>query len=482
MKKLFTILIIMSLLANFATIAASGASGSELIKDYESGKYGDEMYCLTSISLMPPDDDEDVSDPTIVIYIKDKTATIIYYQSGRRYKKRKLSAEELTAFTAFIKENKIDTLKSYDSYSVADGAAYQYLHASKDKRASFSMNNPGVVGGRVYEKLVGEFYKLANTGTFKTAYMTDKNIKFLINTDDFKEYFYVEGVWQQGDDMRVLATVDTPNGYRSAWYQFSDNKLQGKTTEPPGINIINAFKDVPTSKMFTDAEGVYRFSGLDFWTNYINYPWQTQWGEYSVCSLQDYDAWERDDYSKADGLWLTQKGKEPKLIRYGKYNYPVVIPNTDWVVCEKNDKNWTYKLVKIDLKTAKEYVLDVGPTEYDLRPIAYLGGKLIVRNNKKNYLLNISTGNKTSMPADCPSLTEIKERPLQKAPGQNEYYAAKYTSGTTIVGKLNTATFKFSKIAEYKGLNFNSMRMWVDEAGKKVYAVINGDLLELAID
>jgi len=481
MKKLFSMLITGILCANFMAAAVVGAPDltfngmffnvcDTLIKDYENGKYGDEMYCLASGSGWGYDEQ-------IVIYIKDNKATIVFYQAGGRYKTRSLSTDELKAFTAFIKENKIDNLKDWDTGDVDDGIEYQYLHAAKNKRATFYINNPDY-GGDIYEELVEKFYELEKTGSFRVSYSADKYIKglkVLIRYEDYK----IKSVWQQGNDIRVLVKENKEYQMRDklVWHKFENNTVGGKTVEPTGINIINAFESVPTGDFVLDGDEYVTIGpDFEFMEHLNNYPWQSQWGSYLVYSLRDYE-------SNTDGLWLTQKGKNPKLINEGVYAHPVVIPHTDWVVCAKADEGWAYPnhLVKINLKTFKEYVLNFEPAD-DLRPIVYVNGKLLVQRNKDNYLLDVITNEKTLVTEDCTLLMNVRERFLQKASQKNEYYAAKNNRGDTIIGKFNTETFKFSKIAEYKDIYFNSMHMWVDEAGKKVYVVVNGDLLELPIN
>jgi len=74
-------------------------------------------------------------------------------------------------------------------------------------------------------------------------------------------------------------------------------------------------------------------------------------------------------------------------------------------------------------------------------------------------------------------LSGIKERFLQPTGKADEFYAALHGE----IGKINMKTFTFTKIAQYKDIELDSMKTWVDEAGGKAYTVINNDLLELPL-
>ena len=74
-------------------------------------------------------------------------------------------------------------------------------------------------------------------------------------------------------------------------------------------------------------------------------------------------------------------------------------------------------------------------------------------------------------------------RPLQKTGSANQVWAAvpNKETASTAIGKLDTATFKFTKVLEVPKIQFGSMAMWVDEAGNKVYFIYKNQLLSLPL-
>lgn len=147
---------------------------NEMVKDYDNGKYGQELFFLEIGG-------SGCDKSNIIIYSKNDHATIIYNQSIEgRYKIRELSKEEYQDLTSFVADNQIDRLPDFDTGMVCDGVEFQYLHCTKDKESTFYMNNPSFSeGGANYEKLLEKLYNLLSEGDFDIHYKQEEKIRGL---------------------------------------------------------------------------------------------------------------------------------------------------------------------------------------------------------------------------------------------------------------------------------------------------------------
>ena len=80
-------------------------------------------------------------------------------------------------------------------------------------------------------------------------------------------------------------------------------------------------------------------------------------------------------------------------------------------------------------------------------------------------------------------MTQQTFRPLQKGTQPDEYWAAMPDSekNETQVGIYSAKWLTFKAVRTIPKIKFNSMGMWVDEVGGKVYFVYRGHLLALPI-
>lgn len=413
-----------------------------LLTNYENGEYGDEMYCFTIDGAWS-------SSSTILISVKDSTATVSYTESnGERIHTRELSAEECQAIVSYMADNKVDSLPDWNTYAVYDGSWYYLTHISPDGVSYVYINNSGLYHFKPDEPEFEEYYAdyvetygddSAYVGLVKLFLYFRDNGEFELSHSSGakilvpKEAYNVQAVWKDGDDFRVC--VKTENGLE--WRSFKDGAVEEAVPEPEGITLVDAWSDYPS----------------DSWKHLNTYPWQCTWNGYRV------------RYSSG-GLWLGSAGQNlVKLPFTDSYAYPVVIPGTDFVVCTRATNGWTAlrDIVKINLVTGEEAVLDFEPVDY-LKPVAMIGDELLVYREQKAYLWNPSTDEIHSVTGDFTGLSSLSYRFLQKADGENCYYTSQTNSnGKTIFGILDIEKFEFEPIAVFNGIHMTPMNMWVDE-------------------
>lgn len=431
---------------------------ADVLEDFKNGKFGDEVYYLASFGSWGDEGD-------IAVFQQDGKAHIVLYQPWGRYQERLLTDGEYESFVSFLRIHKADALDDWDTNEIMDGREYEYMHFTQDTKAAVYMNNPGTYidadgffvddADDIYAKLVSLFWNLTETGTFQSHYDL-KGAELLIRKEDH----CVLSVWKNESEFKVfIQNSDTTRN----WYTFDGSTIGGITDEPEGFSLEAAWDDVAKDL-------------VDRTQNLNRYPWQAAWEDYVVRPL-------------SQGLCLTKKDEEPKLLFEGQYSSPVVIPDTDWVICEKSIEGWTYprKLVKINLSTLEETDVNLPPSE-ELSPLVFLNGRVFISQTKKNiygtsyntYLYDVTTDTLERVDGDfrCLSNSFIKGRFLQKTKDPNKYFAL---VNHFTIGIFNAVDFTLTEIANVNTLIKDNDHMWVDEDADKVYIVVNGDLISLPI-
>ena len=99
------------------------------------------------------------------------------------------------------------------------------------------------------------------------------------------------------------------------------------------------------------------------------------------------------------------------------------------------------------------------------------------------FLLDAATGAMQPIAGEFRPLAQQTFRPLQSASKSNEFWAAIYDpeKSETQIGIYNAGVFNFKPVLRVPKIKFNSLSMWVDEAGEKAYFVYRGHLLALPL-
>ncbi len=446
--------------------------GQTVLEDYQNGKFGEEVYYLASFGGWSGRGD-------IAIFQKENIPTLVWYESAGRYKERTLGEEEYQSFLQSIQDNKMDELPNWDTALVMDGIEYEYMHFTKDKIAAVYMNNPESSeeeNGQIYCLLVQLFWDLTQTEEFQVAYDVE-GVELLIRNEDYK----VQSVWKNQDDFRVCIRDEQASTYdysKLDWYAFKDNKISHVIQEPEGITLQHAWDDDPKVQRIVDGN-LEAFGDYTLQEHYNNYPWQVEWNGYRVRVMESYnnEIW-------GNGLWLTKMGEKPVLIHVGNYNQPVVIPNTDWVVCEKATDGWQNPrtLVKINLNTFEEYEIDFAPSE-QIEPMVVLDGKLLIscitQEKSTYYLYDVETDTAQEVYGDFRCFFWLGSHFLQPTSEPGKYYALK---DQFTLGIFDIKNYTFTELFHSPVLIYDNDHMWVDEENAQIYVVLNQDLIALPVN
>jgi hypothetical protein len=449
------------------------------------------------------------SDNYVRIY-KDR---VIYSwdEDESRYRERLLKKEEFDELKDYLTGNNADAQPPF----LACGGPY----CSAKELVMVGRNG----GRRVY--LAGEAEMFAGSGTVDFFIGLDKyferlkgspaKLKYALSREIpgleivvAQEDLSAATVWKERDDLRIAASqtavrekvkTETENledddvpvgeevepgehyaeqlaakakrryeGY--AWYRILNGEIEEAVAQPAGVEFI-PLRDALTVQ---PGEG----------------QWKARTGMVEIRASDE-------------GLFRIQSGKLVKL-KDGAYRKPIVTPDGRWAVVQKAGEEYGERIVRVDLLTKREYPVELERYGSHL-PVAFVPSvnKVLVLRNYYSYahsdedeeptpddpepdgmiLVDAATGKIQPVAGEFRPLAQQTFRPLQNTSRPNEFWAAIHDAqkGGTEVGILETRFFGFRSVLRVPKIKFNSMSMWVDEAGGKVYFVYRGHLLSLPL-
>ncbi|MEQ1644095.1 MAG: hypothetical protein ABL959_11670, partial [Pyrinomonadaceae bacterium] len=214
-----------------------------------------------------------------------------------------------------------------------------------------------------------------------------------------------------------------------------------------------------------------------------------------------------------DALYSIFSGRATKLLA-GSFGFPLVTTNGRWIITSRSaSEDEGSSVVRINLATRRIFPVNIedyrspeasayipsinkvllapARTEYEDYERYEDGYDESEEDDTVDYdhdpdslwLLDPDSGVVTKTKGEFRPLAQQTFRPLQKAAGVNQYWAAiaDRDVNATDVGLYDARTFTFKTVLKVPKIAFNSMSMWVDEAEKKVYFVYRGHLLSLPI-
>lgn len=425
-------------------------------------------------------------------YVRIYKDRVIYSweEDESRYKERPLEPAEFDYLKQYLAQNRVDTLPPFLECFGDYCEAKELLMLSRaGGRRVFMTGEPGEFF-KGLDKYFEEVKK--RPGTVKYALSREvPGLDLMLADENFTAYT----VWKEGDDLRVAVSdnavreqVDKdveeiakhPTGDDSkaawqvsaelaekrkydgySWRHISNGSLGGVVSQPAGIEYI------PTN------DGLAGEITQEQWKARIG----------------------TTEYRSGDGIYRISGGRSEKLAS-GPFNTPMVTPDGKWVVAYKGWESAESQggLRRINTATKKEYVIS-GVENYDAyRPAAYLPNlkrMLLGMNNEYDaevqaenlILLDPETGLSTPAAGEFRPLAQQTFRPLQRGSVPGTFWAAlpNGEKNSTDVGVYDARTFRFKNVLTIPKIVFDSMAMWVDEAGGLVYFVYKGQLLRLPL-
>lgn len=460
-------------------------------------------------------------DDLLGIYAFDKNYVRIYKnrvifswdEDESRYRERPLNKLEYDEIRNYISTNKLDEMPPFISCGGAYCAATELLMLGKaGGRRVYSNGEPP----EVFAGLSRYFADLKRSpATLKYSLSREiPGLEIIFSSDEL----HAETVWHDAGQLRMAASeaavrkrvkseieatvfaarvsesedeeaepeTNVEGGLSAqfvkrqfegfAWYRIAGGALDGVAAQPADAGFIPVRDGLAVQS--SGDEWKARSAGLEIRTS-------------------------------EEGIFKLARGKLTKL-REGFYSDAVITPNGRWIVAHKSNDEGSSSVVRIDLVTNKEYPVAIeGYGEF--LPTAFvptLNKVLAIRDNggyhSESYehtygedsdrtardpepdsmiLIDPATGATQPVAGEFRPLSQQSFRPLQKTGIANEFWAAiaDHEKNETQIGIYDIKTFGFKPVLKIPKIIFNSMDMWVNEAGAKVYFVYRGHVLALPL-
>lgn len=399
-----------------------------------------------------------------------------YYENDARLLQRDLSAEEYKGFYDYLLSNNVDGMKPQigECEEKCDTGEFVMFGRDGGRRVFFNSGAESLTIERIRDMM-----ETFRNGDVQLAYnLGDKTsaLEVLFAGNGNR----VGAVWKNGADLRfALEPTDEGDG---SWRSLQDGKLTEPKQQPAEVPYLY------------DQTQVALTSELQM----IPRAWQVRSGATEI-RAGSYDE---------QGLFRVTLSGAKTQIKENYYSTVRTSADGKWAIAEKAPPDAeTMQLVRINLQTGREFVINL-PVADAVKPVAFINGLgkfLIYRGRDRDftgededyknystfsltpkvpeyYLLDPVTGAMQRLRGEVRPIEHQTFRPLQPASGGLKW-AAIYNEKTkaSYVGKYSDTTLAFKPVMSIPNARIDSMDIWVDEPGGRVYFVYEGHLLALPL-
>jgi hypothetical protein len=430
---------------------------------------------------------------------KDR-AVLSWEQDPARYRERNLSKEEFESFKGLLLHYKADELPPFLSC----------IRERCDTRELLMLGRNG--GRRVFVRTspmppffaeLDRMFENLRRSPAAIKYWAGKDVPGLqvLFADDRME---AVTVWKNGSDLRLLASDKARRAEIDAEIRSHAENLPDDEVEESEFGEDRRISEETVKRQLDDLAW-YDFSG-GVLGSVVSQPAQAEYLPEKNDAKSSGDPWKSRagavEVRLVNGALQKVSGGRVTTIKTGNYFGPVITPDGRWVVATRADEENGDRLVRIDLRTNREFVLDehedrpayraiafvpsmnrilVGPYE---REEVYFGENPLADSGEfisPYSLLDPATGSRVPVRGEVRPLAQQTFRPLQPATNAFEFWAAIPKGDGTVVGIYNSRTFSLKPLLTLPKIKFDSMDMWVDQPGGKMYFVYQGHLLSTPI-
>jgi len=434
-----------------------------------------------------------------VLRVYADRAVYTYYENAARYLERVVPPAELAVFKEFVTVNNVRDLGPQFGSCHHDCWSSEFLTLTKSQgRRIFS--HQGIAGGWI--TVLANFDLLGRGEGAKIHYNLQREIKGLevLYAD---EPLVVKDVWQQGDETRIFVErQETPEEFEARNKAVNDEDASPAERWRRDVAL---YRSLFSWRILRNGKADEISSTPDGYS-------RTDESRFPIAD--DDETSHRDDQVKSinddsviiarnfDGLWKQDAGR--MAVRIGTeeaaYSNPIVTPDGKWIVVAKTESNWAdpNHVVRINLRTGREFRVNLEPAD-QFDPLAFIAthDKVLLRRAKDDdglttkksigpdrpeyYLVDPATGETRLVSGEFTPLRQEGRRFLQPTGRPNEFWAAipDRDRNLTQVGRYNLKDFSFQAVLVVPHISFETMSMWVDEAGSKLYLVFEGQLLRV---
>jgi len=434
---------------------------------------------------------------SIRIY-KDR-AVLAWDEDSARYRERVLSKEEFENFKGLIAHYKADELPPFLNCRTGGCSPKELLMLGPNggRRVFVWSSSPPPL----FAELERTFADLRRPPS-KVLYRAGKEVPgFEILFAD--ERLQAITIWKNGPDMRLLTADKIMGAQINEEIEAFGDQLE-ETEEIGAEDTAREATQTERSRRQYENFAWHSFSAgalgsavappIDVIPSRDAFPVQASLGQWKA------RAGTTEIRGNSEGLYKISGGKLTK-IKTGSYSEPVITPDGRWVVATKYDDDVGSKLVRIDLVTGREH--DVDPEGlYAYRAIAFVSSlnRILVGPPRGYYgrhgpdreeeagahsglyaFLDPQSGVVIPARGEIRPLIDQTFRPLQETGKPFEFWVAIPNKNETVVGIYNTRTFNLKPLLKLPKIAFDSMDLWADSAGGKVFFVYEGHLLAAPI-
>ena len=442
----------------------------------------------------------DQIDKGAVLRWRGDKATITKHQDQAREESRELSAAEIEEIRQLLRDIEFDDLSPQiyhpGGYSGASLLPVEFVRVNRNGGRRVFTNSVSLMGqGKTpYQRIYNLIDRLTKADGFKLRYYAAGRVKGLevLYAADERRISYI-----CKQDSRVLALVEEPfkgsieelikrqsqglDNYDRSWRVLQAGELGETVAEPPACPILA--QDIGSLR---EVDGPPESRG-PAWQGNLG-------GDYIRAGYRR----QKNLSSAKWGLWRLRQDAEPQQIADGRFVTPIVTNDGKWIVAEKHlweGSKVTQELIRIDIKTLREHKTQIPITPgYDYGVIGEINGMnrvLVCRVSGRSpdeeitecVLLDPETGNVQTARGEVRPLRQQTFRSLQVSGDGTRFWAAipDPRAKNTQLGLYDAKKFAFTPLLDLPEIHFDSMQMWVDEAGGYIYVAYEGQALRLPL-
>lgn len=429
-----------------------------------------------------------------------------------RYRERPLGSNEFDELKSYLTENRVDELAPFLTCPTEYCASKELLMLGRDggRRVYLNGDPPDFFKG--LDKYFAEL-RLAPSTLKYTLSRDLPGLEIVLANDDL----HAETVWKEGDELRVAVS---DKAARKRVKEEIDKAVETASVaeEQPGSNSEDnspeSIRARLTSKREFDGYSWRKIvGGMD--TGIAPQPNGIELipANDSLSAAATQEQWKAraanfEIRASENGIFKLTAGRLT-AVKTGFAQYPVISADGKWLAVY-HANNESAGLVRINLLTNRVYPVNVDEynTYFAYAYLPNLSKFLIVEqlNEEGEHegpyaeeipddnvrddpeasalkLLDPATGAIQAINGEFRPIAQQTFRPLQPTGKLNEFWAAipNKVKNETQIGTYDTVHFAFKPILRVPKIMFNSMSMWVDSPGKKVYFVYRGHLLSLPL-
>ena len=436
----------------------------------------------------------------IVLRWRGDKVTITKQRDQSREEVRELSDSEVEAVRGLLHDIEFDHLPPLiyhpgeNSHAMLFNTEFVRIRKSGGRRVFTNTVYPEQKGKTPYQRIYNLLDQLTKADGFELRYYLARRISGLevLYAGDEPQISYV---CLQDGQVRALVEEQFKgpiqelvqrqsqglDNYDRSWRLLQAGKLGATVTEPAACPVL-----ADKATLLREVHGPPQSYGP---------AWQSKLGsEYIRAGYLR----RREVLDTQWGLWRFRPNTQPEQIASGSYVTPIVTRDGKWVVAGKQlweGSKVSQEMIRIDLKTLQEHKTQITVTlGYDYQVIAEIIGLnkvLVCRVNGQGSnekmtdcsLVDPTTGKTEAANGEFRPLHQQTFRSLQATAGGTKFWAAipDDKANRTQLGLYDAKKFAFTSLLELPEIQFNSMQMWVDEAGGHVYIAYQGHALRLPV-